>query len=167
MILLQDYIRLKWQEMPAMPRMVGLILISLETEVLLGELYPNANVGLISQFVKDHAMNFITIPGSPYGSFDTVSKKTWDNRGWGNIKVKTIGCSRDSKFNLEYFEHLLKYNSIVVDDGINVGLLIWRVESVSTSLQEDYVGESYQYARIVDFLPNSESNAFELLIYSV
>ena len=160
------YSALKWQEMPAMPRMVWINPdFSRETEVLLGELYPNANVGLISQFVKDHAMNFITIPGSPYGSFDTVSKKTWDNRGWGNIKVKTIGCSRDSKYlTWRYFEHpIYKYNSIVVDDGINVGLLIWRVESVSTSLQEDYVGESYQYARIVDFLPNSESNAFELL----
>jgi len=160
------YSALKWQEMPAMPRMVWINPdFSRETEILLGELYLDADSALIAKFVQDHAINFKTIPSSAYGSFDTVSKKTWDNRGWGKLKVKTIGCSRDSKYlTWRYFEHpIYKYNSIVVDDGINVGLLIWRLESVSTSSQKNCFGESYQYARIVDFLPNSESNASELL----
>ena len=160
------YSALKWQEMPAMPRMVWINPdFSRETEVLLGELYRNADGGLISKFVKDHAINIKTIAGSPYGSFDTVSKKTWDNRGWGNLKVKTIGCSRDSKYlTWRYFEHpIYKYNSIVVDDGNNVGLLIWRLENISSSSQDHYFGDSFQYARIVEFLACSESNASELL----
>ena len=160
------YSALKWQEMPAIPRMVWVNPdFYREAEILLGELYPDTDNNLITKFVKDHIKNFETVTNSAHGSFDAVSKKTWDNRGWGKLKVKTIGCSRDSKYLTgRYFEHpIYKYNSIIVDDGINLGLLIWRLDSVSNSSHTNRFGESYQFARIVDFLPNSEINASKLL----
>ena len=75
--------------MPAM-RMVW-INPDLETEVLLGELYPNARW---FDFTSLRIRELYNDSWFPTWLFDTVSKKR-DNRGWGNIKVKTIGCSRD------------------------------------------------------------------------
>lgn len=160
------YSALKWQEMPAMPRMVWVNPnFSRETEIFLGKLYSDTDKKVITQFVQNHATNFKTITKSAQDTFDTVSGKTWDNRGWGKLRVKTIGCSRDSKYlTWRYFEHpIYKYDSIVVDDGINVGLLIWRLDNVSNFTQTNCFGESFQFARIVEFLPNSELNASKLL----
>ena len=59
-----------------MPRMVWINPdFSRETEILLGELYPDADSTLIAKFGQEHAINFKTIPSSAYGSFDTVRKK--------------------------------------------------------------------------------------------
>ncbi len=160
------YAALKWQEMPAMPRMVWINPdFSRESEILLGELYPDTDKNLISKFVQDHASSVKSIPRSTHDDFDGLDKETWESSGWGYLKGKIIGCSRDWKYlNWRYFEHpIYKYNSIVVDDGINVGLLIWRLDSVSNISKKYIFGESYKFARIVEFLPNSEQNAAKLL----
>jgi hypothetical protein len=160
------YSSLKWQEMPTMPRMVWINPdFSSDAEILLAKLYPNAGNDLIVRFVQSHSTEFKTINNPAFDSFESINEKTWNKRGWDNLKVKTIGCSRDSKYLIwRYLEHpIYKYNSIVVDDGINVGLLIWRLDKASNFAHANLSSDSYQFARIVEFLPNSEFNALKLL----
>jgi len=160
------YSALKWQEMPTMPRMVWINPdFSSDAEILLAKLYPNAGNDLIVRFVQSHSTEFKTINNPAFDSFESINEKTWNKRGWDNLKVKTIGCSRDSKYLIwRYLEHpIYKYNSIVVDDGINVGLLIWRLDKASNFAHANLSSENYQFARIVEFLPNSEFNALKLL----
>lgn len=160
------YLALKWQEMPPMPRMVWINPdFSREAEIILSELYPDANNDLIVKFVQSHSTNFKTINNLTLNSFKSISQKIWNKRGWDNAKVKTIGCSRDLKYLIwRYLNHpIYEYNSIVADDGINVGLLIWRLDRVNNFSETNSFSKSYQFARIVEFLPNSEFNALKLL----
>lgn len=158
------YSALQWQEMPPMPRVVWINPEFVRgAEVLLREVYPDVDDSDIVKFVRDHASKLSLVHESGRDSFDSVWGKEWDDIGWGKLKERTIGCSRDTKYlTWRYLEHpIYRYDSIVVSDGINLGLLIWRVDSVADRTSPAH--ESFRFARIVEFLPNSEVNAFRLV----
>ena len=64
---------------------------------------------------------------------DQIKSGDWDNNGWENWRHKTVGCSRDAKYlKWRYFEHpIYQYETRMIADGANIGLIIWRVETTS------------------------------------
>jgi hypothetical protein len=51
----------------------------------------------------------------------------------------------------------------MIADGTNIGLIIWRVEMTSKANLNGQLEEYFPIARIVEFLPISDSNALDLM----
>ena len=160
------YTALKWQDMPIMPRMVWINPNdTLSTKALLMEANPNENVLEIIRYINTHAKYLDQTTHSLLNPREIIKTDSWNINGWENWKFKTVGCSRDSKYLLwRYFENpIYKYESRMIADGKNIGLIIWRVENTKRRNSNGQIEDLLPIARIVEFLPASKANAVDLL----
>ena len=160
------YSALKWQETPAMPRCVW-INPNLSPLVLriLEHLYPNFTRAEMLDFINERSNSPALSINHNNSLFSNVDPEDWDNRGWGKFKNKAVGCTRDFKYlSWRYDSHpLFEYESRVVDDGSNLGLLIWRIDNADDKRLDQKISTKFKFARVVEFIPNSKSNAEELI----
>jgi len=160
------YAALKWQYMPAIPRMVWINSKNIENaEKLLIETNPNINITEIREYISKHKTTLKEINSTSINPIDQIKSGDWDNNGWENWRYKTVGCSRDAKYlKWRYFEHpIYQYETRMIADGANIGLIIWRVETTSKANLNGQLEEYFPIARIVEFLPISDSNALDLM----
>ena len=160
------YTALKWQDMPIMPRMVWINPNdTLSAKALLMEANPNKNVLEIIRYINTHTKYLDQTTHSLLNPREIIKTDSWNINGWENWKFKTVGCSRDSKYLLwRYFENpIYKYESRMIADGKNIGLIIWRVENTKRRNSNGQIEDLLPIARIVEFLPASKANAVDLL----
>lgn len=85
----------------------------------------------------------------------------WDERGWQPWAPHLVGARRDAAYlDWRYRRHPeYDYRVLAVEDGDRVGCLVWRLDPVHVD-RETRIGS---FARIVDCLPTSATNARHLL----
>jgi len=160
------YAALKWQHMPTIPRMVWINpRHSDDAENLLIETNPSNTISEIREYIRKHTtkvkgINFLSI-----NVIDNIKAKDWDSFGWKIWSLKTVGCSRNYQYlKWRYFEHpVYQYQTRMVTEGTNIGLIIWRVETTTKANLSGHLEQYLPIARIVEFLPTSDNNALHLL----
>jgi hypothetical protein len=90
---------------------------------------------------------------------------SWDEIDWPAIASETVGAARDTDYlNWRYVEHpSFKYGIVTVPDGARTGLAVWRLEPIQQETPEGRIVVD-RLARLVEFLPASESNGRELIV---
>lgn len=160
------YLALKWQEAPNMPRLVWTNPNCTNTvEGILKNLYPDFTNAEILSYIFECSNSLTHTHNINNSLFSNVSPEDWDDRGWGNFKKNSVGCNRDFKYLFwRYKCHpMFDYQSRVVDDGSNLGILIWRIDNGGDEHFNEKSSTNFKIARVVEFIPNSKSNARELM----
>ena len=160
------YAALKWQHMPLIPRMVWINSNRTNNaEKLLIETNPNYSITEIREYISNHTTTLKEINSLSVITLDKIKSEDWDNNGWEIWRYKTVGCSRNYQYlKWRYLEHpIYRYESRILPDGANIGLIIWRVEMTSKANLIGQLEEFLPIARIVEFLPTSDINAIELM----
>jgi hypothetical protein len=89
---------------------------------------------------------------------------SWDRCDWSRIASQTVGAMRDLDYlRWRYQEHpCFDYRFIIIPEGDRTGLAVWRLEEIrrATSRGPEAVD---RFARLVEFLPASRTNAKDLL----
>jgi hypothetical protein len=97
----------------------------------------------------------------PHG---TTLPTSWDESDWPEIASQTVGAARDTDYlNWRYVQHpCFKYGIVTVLEGNRTGLAVWRLEAIQQETPAGRVPVD-RLARLVEFLPVSESNGRELI----
>ncbi len=89
---------------------------------------------------------------------------SWDQIDWPEIASHTVGAARDTDYlNWRYVQHpSFKYGIVTVPEGDRNGLAVWRLETIQRETPAGRVPVD-RLARLVEFLPASESTGQELM----
>lgn len=104
----------------------------------------------------------------PHVSARTVSlmnhlPEDWDQKGWSVLASRMVGCVRDTKYlRWRYLNHpCFRYRIFAVQKGDQIGLGIWRLETIQLGGQVGSHGLD-TFGRLVEFLAPSMDIATQL-----
>ena len=89
---------------------------------------------------------------------------SWDQIDWPEIASRTVGAARDTDYlRWRYVDHpSFNYGIATVPEGDRTGLAIWRIEQIQRETPGGRAAVD-RIARLVEFLPVSESNGRQLI----
>lgn len=96
-------------------------------------------------------------------SFTTALPEEWDQMGWSVLAARTVGCARNAKYlRWRYLNHpCFEYRIISVNSGDQLGLAIWRLETIRACSQQGSE-DLDTFGRLVEFLAPSKDVAAKL-----
>lgn len=154
------YRALRFQMVGDIPRRVGFMHSRREkAEELIMLTHPDWSTSRVADLVARYVVAPGDAPDAIVGGEAFWSQ--WDERGWQPWAPQLIGAKRDAAYlGWRYRDHPeYDYQLIAFEEEGRLGLLVWRLDPVHTD-RETRVGS---FARIVDFLPASPSNARALI----
>ena len=160
------YSALDWQHMPKILRIEWIDHTKInEVKKFLKKSNPSATLKEINDYISRHNNVLKHAANTPKQTLASIKPDLWNKYGWLPWSKKIIGCSRDfSYLNWRYLEHPnYKYESRILFEGKKIGLIIWRIEITKINLPNGKYKNYHNFARIVEFLPVSKSNAESLI----
>ncbi len=156
------YSALDWHHMPKILRIEWINHAKIkDARKFLKKSNPNASVKEINDYISRHSNIFKYKVNMPRQTLDSIKPSLWNKYGWLPWSKKVIGCARDfSYLNWRYLKHPnYKYETQILIEGGEIGLIIWRIETTKIISANGRYKNYYNFARIVEFLPVSKSNA--------
>jgi hypothetical protein len=148
--------------LPEMPRHFAVFPNAADRTVDLLQLtYPDWTRERAASLTEAFVLAEDSIPAVPHG---TTLPASWDENDWPEIASRTVGAARDTEYLIwRYAEHpCFKYDIVTVPEGNRTGLAVWRLEAIQRETPEGRVAVD-RLARLVEFLPASESNGCDLI----
>ncbi|MCA9623725.1 MAG: GNAT family N-acetyltransferase [Myxococcales bacterium] len=154
------YRALRFQMVDDIPRRVALLSQRQELATrLLEHTHPDWAPSRVDAVTRFYSPNWE--PGSSTRVDIADFWSRWDDHGWQAWAPELVGAKRDARYLAwRYRDHPeVDYQILAVEDDGRIGLLVWRLEPVH--IDRDMAMGSF--ARIVELLPASPSNARALL----
>ena len=153
-----------WHVVDNIPRHVCFIKeFEEDSSSIITSVHLDLSASQVKQMVK-----FYTIDQNQFlcSDYDILARnellKIWDDKGWNIFSRKSVGAARDAHYlKWRYLHHpIYRYNIISIKDDSGVGICIWRLEKIKTSIMNS---KELSFARVVEFIPSSLGNAKALL----